>query len=35
VGENPDLFVMNADGGDVANLTNNPAWDSGGMWQPE
>jgi TolB protein len=30
----PDLFVMNVDGSGLRNLTNHPAADEGGAWQP-
>jgi Tol biopolymer transport system component len=30
-----DLFVAGADGANVQNLTNNPAWDSDGAWSPD
>jgi Tol biopolymer transport system component len=30
-----DVFTMNPDGGGLANLTNNPAYDSGASWSPD
>jgi Tol biopolymer transport system component len=32
--EQPDVFVMAADGSQVVNLTSNPAWDVLPRWQP-
>ena len=32
--ENWEVFVMNADGTNLINLTNHPAWDSGPAWEP-
>ena len=32
---NPDIFVMNADGSDPINLTNDPADEGGAVWSPE
>jgi Tol biopolymer transport system component len=34
VGGQPDLFVMNADGSNVRNLTNDPGQDGEAAWQP-
>ena len=31
---NWEVFVMNADGTNLINLTNHPAWDSGPAWEP-
>jgi Tol biopolymer transport system component len=31
----PDLFVMDADGKNIVNLTNAPGWDSDGAWSPD
>ena len=30
-----DLFVMDADGTNVTNLSNSPGWDSDGAWSPD
>ncbi|HWB12820.1 MAG TPA: hypothetical protein VG826_26580 [Pirellulales bacterium] len=30
-----DLFVADADGTNIKNLTNNPGWDSDGAWSPD
>jgi Tol biopolymer transport system component len=30
-----DLFVIDADGKNATNLTNNPGWDSDGAWSPD
>ncbi|HXT60430.1 MAG TPA: hypothetical protein VN699_17440 [Pirellulales bacterium] len=30
-----DLFVMEADGSNVVNLTNHPAWDADAAWSPD
>jgi len=32
---NPEIFVMNVDGTNPTNLTNNPAWDYGPAWSPD
>jgi Tol biopolymer transport system component len=34
VGGSPDVFVMNADGSNVTNLTNHPSIDERAGWQP-
>ena len=33
--ENREVYVMNADGANPINLTNNPAWDGGPDWSPD
>jgi TolB protein len=35
VGGSPDVFVMNADGSNVTNLTNHPSIDERAGWQPQ
>ena len=32
---NWEIFVMNADGSGLTNITNNPAWDVGASWSPD
>ncbi len=32
--DNRDIYVMNTDGTNPINLTNNPAWDSSPAWEP-
>ena len=32
---NAEIHVMNADGSDPINLTNNPAWDYAPAWSPD
>lgn len=32
---NTDIFVMQADGSDMVNLTNHPAWDGTPAWSPD
>ncbi len=32
---NSDIFLMNADGSNVVNLTNHPAWDGTPAWSPD
>jgi len=34
-GENSDIFVMQADGSGMVNLTDNPAWDGTPAWSPD
>jgi len=31
---NPEIYVMDADGSNQSNLTNDPAWDSYASWSP-
>ena len=31
---NSEIYVMNADGSDLINLTNNPAYDGYPSWSP-
>ena len=33
--DNRDIYVMNADGTNLINLTNHPAWDSSPAWSPD
>ena len=32
---NAEIYVMDADGGNLRNLTNNPVYDSGPSWSPD
>ena len=32
---NSEIYVMNADGSDIRNLTNNPAYDGNPTWSPD
>ncbi len=32
---NNEIYIMNADGSELTNLTNNPAWDAGPNWSPD
>jgi len=34
-GGNFEIYVMNADGSEQTNLTNNPAWDEYPSWSPD
>ena len=34
-GINPEIYVMNADGGNVRRLTNHNAWDYVPSWSPD
>jgi Tol biopolymer transport system component len=34
-GGNGDIYVMNADGSNQTNLTNNPTWDASPSWSPD